>query len=111
MPTLGVLREYAEAGLLTSYGPSYADHCRRAATYVDQILKGAKPADLPVQLATTFELVVHLKTAKVPRLDVPSGRCPLLGPVFHRLDRTSLPGALIRSPHRPGRAGWQKAAF
>jgi putative ABC transport system substrate-binding protein len=54
-----------------SYGPSYADHCRRAATYVDQILKGAKPADLPVQLPTTFELVLNLKTAKALSLDVP----------------------------------------
>jgi len=54
-----------------SYGPSYADHCRRAATYVDQILKGAKPADLPVQLPTAFEFVVNLKTAKALGLDVP----------------------------------------
>jgi putative ABC transport system substrate-binding protein len=56
-----------------SYGPSYADHCRRAATYVDQILKGAKAADLPVQLPTTYELVVNLKTAKTLGLTVPQG--------------------------------------
>jgi len=64
LPTLVPLREYVEAGFLLSYGPSYTDHCRQAATYVDQILKGAKPADLPVQLPTTLELVINLKTAK-----------------------------------------------
>jgi putative ABC transport system substrate-binding protein len=68
---MGALREYAQAGLLLSYGPSYTDHCRRAATYVDQILRGAKPADLPVQLPTAYELVINLKTAKVLDLDVP----------------------------------------
>jgi putative tryptophan/tyrosine transport system substrate-binding protein len=71
VPTMGALREYAQAGLLMSYGPSYTDHCRRAATYVDQILKGAKPADLPVQLPTAYELVINLKTAKALDLDVP----------------------------------------
>jgi ABC-type uncharacterized transport system substrate-binding protein len=71
VPTIVSLREYAEAGLFMSYGPSYADHCRRAATYVDQILKGTKPADLPVQLPTTFELTVNLKTAKALGLTVP----------------------------------------
>ena len=71
LPTMVPLREYAEAGFLISYGPSFADHCRRAATYVDQILKGAKPADLPVQLPTTLELVVNSKTAKTLGLTVP----------------------------------------
>jgi putative ABC transport system substrate-binding protein len=71
VPTMGALREYAEAGVLMSYGPSYADHCRRAATFVDQILKGAKPADLPVQLPTTYELVINLKTAKALGLTIP----------------------------------------
>jgi putative ABC transport system substrate-binding protein len=71
VPTMGALREYAEAGVLMSYGPSYADHCRLAATFVDQILKGAKPADLPVQLPTTYELVINLKTAKALDLTIP----------------------------------------
>jgi putative tryptophan/tyrosine transport system substrate-binding protein len=66
------LREYVEAGALMSYGPSYADHCRRAADYVDQILKGAKPADLPVQLPTEYQLTVNSKTAKALGLSIPS---------------------------------------
>jgi putative tryptophan/tyrosine transport system substrate-binding protein len=72
VPTMGALREYSQAGLLLSYGPSYTDHCRRAATYVDQILRGAKPADLPVQLPTAYELVINLKTAKALELEVPA---------------------------------------
>ena len=72
IPTIVSLREYVEAGALMSYGPSYADHCRRAAVYVDKILKGTKPADLPVQLPTTFELTVNAKTAKALGLTIPS---------------------------------------
>lgn len=72
IPTIVSLREYVEAGALMSYGPSYADHCRRAGVYVDNILKGTKPADLPVQLPTTFELTVNAKTAKALGLTIPS---------------------------------------
>jgi putative tryptophan/tyrosine transport system substrate-binding protein len=71
LPTMFGPREHVEAGGLLSYSPDRADLYRRAATYVDKILKGTNPADLPVQQATRFELVINLKTAKALGLTIP----------------------------------------
>jgi putative ABC transport system substrate-binding protein len=71
LPTSAWARELAEAGCLMSYGPNLHDVSRRAAYFVDKILKGAKPGDLPVEQPTKFELVINLKTAKALSLTIP----------------------------------------
>ena len=71
LPAVYQERSYVAAGGLTSYGPNYLDQFRRAAGYVDRILKGEKPGDLPVQAPTKYELVINLKTAKALGLTVP----------------------------------------
>jgi putative ABC transport system substrate-binding protein len=71
LPAMSAYRELVEAGGLISFGPSYAGMHRRAAFYVDRILKGAKPGDLPVERPTTFETVINLKTAKALGLTIP----------------------------------------
>ena len=71
LPAASVQRELAEAGFLLTYGPDYPDLLRRSAVFVDKIFKGAKPADLPVEQPTKFELVINLKTAKTLGIIVP----------------------------------------
>ena len=72
MPVASEFSEFAEAGALMSFGPSILDQFRHAASYVDKLFKGARPADLPVEQATRFELVVNLKTAKALGLTIPT---------------------------------------
>ena len=71
LPTMHGFREYVEAGGLMSYGPNFPDLFRRAADFVDKILRGAKPADIPVEQPTKFELVMNLETAKALGLEIP----------------------------------------
>jgi putative ABC transport system substrate-binding protein len=71
LPAIYGLREFPDDGGLISYGPNFADLLRRSAAYVDKILKGAKPADLPVEQPTKFELVINRKTANALGLTVP----------------------------------------
>jgi putative tryptophan/tyrosine transport system substrate-binding protein len=71
LPAVYSTRVFAVDGGLISYGPDSVDQLRRAAGYVDRILKGEKPSDLPVQAPTKYELVINLKTAKALGLDVP----------------------------------------
>src|SRR6266566_2361167 len=71
LPTMHGSRDYVEAGGLMSYGPNFPDLFRRAADYVDKILRGARPADLPVDQPTKFDLVINLTTAKALGLKIP----------------------------------------
>jgi putative tryptophan/tyrosine transport system substrate-binding protein len=71
LPAIYGFREFADAGGLMAYGPNVAGACRRAAVYVDKVLKGAKPGDLPVEQVTQFEFLINLKTVKALGLTVP----------------------------------------
>jgi len=71
LPTIYNFREYVETGGLMSYGPNWLDRWKRTAEIVDKILRGAKPADIPVEQPTKFDLVINLTTAKVLGLKVP----------------------------------------
>ena len=76
LPAMYDWRAYVDAGGLSSYGPNMPDMQRRAASYVDKILKGAKPADLPIEQPTTFNLVINLKAAKALGLTIPHRLVP-----------------------------------
>ena len=71
LPSTGGSGEYAQAGGLLSYAPNFFDNYRRSATYVDKILKGAKPGELPVEQPAKFELVLNLKTARALGIAIP----------------------------------------
>jgi len=71
LPAMYYLRDYVEAGGLTAYAPDFSVMCRRAAEYVDKIIKGARPGDLPIEQPTKFELVVNLRTAKALGITIP----------------------------------------
>ncbi len=83
LPTVFTLAEYTQAGGLMSYGPHLPDLFRHAASFVDKILKGAKPADLPVEQPTKFELVINLKTAKVLGLTIPQSLLVRADEIIH----------------------------
>ena len=76
LPAMCGFREFADTGGLIAYGANLPDLCRRASVYVDRILKGANPADLPVEQPTKFELVINLKTAKALGLTITAVAAP-----------------------------------
>jgi len=83
LPAISISRSYSEDGGLMSYGPNFADIMRHTAVYVARILKGAKPADIPVEQPTKFELVINLKTARALGLTIPQS---VLGRADHVIE-------------------------
>jgi putative ABC transport system substrate-binding protein len=91
LPTMHNIRPFVEAGGLMAYGPSPPDLRRRAAVFVDKILKGAKAADWPVEQPTKFELVINLKTAQAPGITIPPSLRLLAEEVIHRVHPNNWP--------------------
>ena len=89
LPAVYFARNFVAGGGLIAYGPNQIDPCRRAAGYVDRILKGEKPADLPVQAPTKYELVVNLKTAKALGLDIPTSVLARADELIERTDASA----------------------
>ncbi|MBC8063476.1 MAG: hypothetical protein H7Y17_01490, partial [Chlorobia bacterium] len=109
-PSIFANREYAEAGGLMSYGQNQVDIYQRAAGYVDRILKGAKPADLPVEQPTRLELVINRRTAKALGLIVPQAMLPSAGRAPLRSSGTSSRRWSGRENNSPGRATGRSCA-
>jgi len=82
LPTMFNVREFVEAGGLMSYGPNFLTLYRRAADFVDKVLRGAKPADIPVEQPTRFDLIINLKTAKALGLTHPTSMLDLADEVI-----------------------------
>src|SRR5262249_45226676 len=115
LPAVYPLREYVDAGGLIAYGPNLADSYRRASAYVDKILKGAKPGDLPVEQPTKFELVINVKIAKALSLEVPPSLLVRAAEVIEKPSPTPIHRcSLVRrmsqelAPLRKSRLGWHK---
>jgi putative ABC transport system substrate-binding protein len=101
VPLLCESREFADAGALLTYGPNSADLYRRAAGYVDRILKGAKPSDLPIEQPTEFDLVVNLRTAHALRLSIPRSILLRASEVIRRYARSHSGGISSPALRRP----------
>jgi putative ABC transport system substrate-binding protein len=82
LPTIYIGKDYLQGGGLMSYGPNYVDQYRRAAVYVDKILRGAKPSDLPVEQPIRFEMVINLRAAKALNLNIPGNLIALADEVI-----------------------------